>query len=271
MTDRKRAMWSRTEIGPAPRRPVSRAFTLLEVLVGVAIISLLAAVLLPSLSAARVQSRRVACAAGLKQLALAWDQYLQAHQGRFYRGPVNANLNYGGRQGLGSPQFQGPKPLNPHAGLPAVVSTGAEVFRCPSDAGSGAVQPAFFEFVGTSYVTNGYLVGQDNFRIYEQDPCAEVLKRLRDRLPRLNRAQVAGESRLVLMGDMGWVEAAHFNSELHLEWHGRKASYNFAFLDGHAEFLSVRKGLQVTSRYTVIPFRELQQAAAAVQQEVSGP
>jgi hypothetical protein len=41
-----------------------------------------------------------------------------------------------------------------------------------------------------------------------------------------------------------------------------------AFLDGHVDFVRIRKGLHVTSKYTTIPFREFQNLIAQCQQEV---
>ncbi len=51
--------------------PFRKAFTLIEVLVVVAIIALLVSILLPSLTAAREQAKTVKCAAGLKQISTA--------------------------------------------------------------------------------------------------------------------------------------------------------------------------------------------------------
>lgn len=51
------------------------AFTLVELLLVIALIAILAALLLPSLAAARMQAARIQCVANEKQLILAWSVY----------------------------------------------------------------------------------------------------------------------------------------------------------------------------------------------------
>lgn len=62
-----------------PRR---RAFTLVELLVVIGIISILIAILLPALNRAREHARRTRCLSNMRQLTLAWHMYSLSNKGR---------------------------------------------------------------------------------------------------------------------------------------------------------------------------------------------
>lgn len=67
------------KIAPARGAALRRGFTLLELIVVVAIIAVLAALLLPAVGAARESSRRALCASRLRQLAIAATSFATAN------------------------------------------------------------------------------------------------------------------------------------------------------------------------------------------------
>lgn len=73
--------WFRTKKPSVPRATAPSAFTLVELMAVMAIIGVLAAILLPALSAARERSRGVFCLNNTRQLTLAWQLYADDHEG----------------------------------------------------------------------------------------------------------------------------------------------------------------------------------------------
>lgn len=242
-------------------------FTLIELLVVIAIIALLLAVLLPALTKAKELGKRVVCGANLRQISLAWRTYLDDNDGKFYQGTNDVNITYGGWEGIEYSFLNISRVLNPFLGLPEIVESeeGAKVFKCPADMGGFMNKPLpYFSYKGTSYIMNSLLVGQG--RIGTQ-PSPELRTAINDRLKNLKIDRVDSHSQLVLMGDYGWLNQSQPTVPRMGDWHGREYYHNMAFLDGHVDFLRIRKGLYVTPEYTVLPFKELRGLARQVQVE----
>ena len=261
------------------RRSTQHGFTLIELLVVIAIIAVLMAVLIPTLGYARNLARRAVCGSKLRQIGLAWQIYLDDHQGRFYQAP-NANLNYGGWKGLARVQPETPdgkllpRPLNRYVKVPGVANEpDAQIFRCPAD--RGGVPGYFFREKayrtnGTSYQTNIFLIGQDKCDIFSLRT-APLDEQIDARLKDMTVKKVASPSRLCLMGDFGWVnqwmprDLPFLEWKKLAEWHGKADFHNMAFLDGHIAFMRIRKGIYVANDYAVLPFKDLYGLAQQVQ------
>lgn len=121
-------------------------FTLVELLVVLAIVSILAALLLPALSGAKASARGTACLSNLRQIGVALQLYVQDNNNRL---PVmyDALLSTNSAAATGSLATIDVV-LSNHLGSP-------KIFRCPSD------DQQLFERTRSSYAWNSLLNGQD--------------------------------------------------------------------------------------------------------------
>lgn len=125
-----------------------RGFTLIELLVVVAIIGLLIAILLPSLTAARGSARRTACASNLHQVGMGLRSYLSTARDQYPWAAYVPSIS--------------PSPANilPSVSISDVllssVNNVRNTFKCPNDLGDPArpfpnANKSFFESERSSY------------------------------------------------------------------------------------------------------------------------
>ncbi|HEX5399807.1 MAG TPA: prepilin-type N-terminal cleavage/methylation domain-containing protein, partial [Verrucomicrobiae bacterium] len=117
-----------------------RGFTLIELLVVMAVISVLAAILLPVLSQTKARGQAIVCLNNTRQLGLAWQVYASQHDdglpynlglaGTSFRTPLNW-VNNIMTWDLSSDNTN-PATLT-HSALGPFVGGSTSVYRCPSD------------------------------------------------------------------------------------------------------------------------------------------
>lgn len=210
------------------------AFTLIEMLLVVAIIVLLLSLLLPALRQAQGASRSTRCASNQKQIGDAQVAYLIDSHGRF---PQLANwAGLIGRKGTSAYYSSNSldvtnRPLNKYLGAQTDGSS-VDITECPADLGdsfpsyNGSITNCY-KFYGTSYLA------QWNSTAFRAAMVYGVIGGTRS----ISMSRVISPGNKLLMADWSW----HGNrpiSDPQTRWHnkGPVRQFNTLFADGHVSY-----------------------------------
>jgi prepilin-type N-terminal cleavage/methylation domain-containing protein/prepilin-type processing-associated H-X9-DG protein len=232
---------------PSRRSRFANSFTLVELLVVLAIMGVLAGLLLPALGRAKRRAQQAVCIQHFKQLTASWKMYADEHDGRlvpvfyFFRGQVNTSAWVRGsmddevriyppvQPGVrDSTNVNGLKlgslfPYNPAVGL----------YRCPAD-------PSTVEGVRRvrSYSLNGWMggtwvKGQSNYIVFRRE--ADIVR------PPPSGAWVFVDEHERSIND-GWfaVDMVGARGLLDAPATRHAGAYALSFADGHVEVWPLR-------------------------------
>lgn len=235
----------------------TRAFTLVELMVVVAIIALLIGVLLPSLTAARNEGVRLKCLTNMQAIAQGFQTYavddensllIPVHpeaengwrfDGEYEYGGGWARLNGGLANIYNGPFRPSTRILNKY--LYGDVSDQAELplFRCPGDTGvedaprnfdpALPVQVPIADITGTSYRVNNHI------KMYTDEYFYGPYFRRSTRIP---------ESALTVVLEEANAQVAIYNAPPYVAagWHLKPMRYNVSFADGHGATINIQGG-----------------------------
>jgi len=237
-----------------------RGWTIVELLVSIAVVAILLSLLVPTLLRARDMGFRAVCANNLRQQNMAWQSYIQDNKDKFPASFEGIELHYGGVSYVGTsriPVLAADRPINGHLADQIhtdVVSELSSLFHCPSDKGvfeRDTTKPrlnvlgnaSLYDTFGNSYRANRALFDSTYAGI---DSLSRPLA--------LHEIQT-DTSRLLLTGDAGWFYATRApgtaDASLEASWHLRKDYGNFLAVDGstrHVDFSNPAREFTLSPR-----------------------
>jgi type II secretory pathway pseudopilin PulG len=240
----------------ASTRLLRRAFTLVELLVILALLAFFALLLVPASAHIRPNSQALQCLDNLRQMARAWKMYADDNNGRI----VSAYPNFGGFTGTwcggdaetggaeGTYTYGGADPAGIQSGLLWPYTRALGLYRCPTDhrIASDPGVPAQFKGkpILRSISMNAYLAGRSlgastSWVITNptgaQDPNHPVyLKETDIKLPKQTFVLLDEDQESINDG-MLFVDVGGSYRLLDLPSRAHRFGYGICFADGHAE------------------------------------
>ena len=231
-----------TATGDRSRAGVSGyAFTLIELLIAIAIIATLAMLLLPALFTARGRGQQITCLNNLKQLTLAGQMYANDHDGQL----VGNLPDVSGQAEIGKNSWVAGNMKRPadatnqtfiRQGKLFPYANQLAIYRCPADLSQTQGTPHVRSYAMNGWMGSRYMEtysGQSGFRTFVKD----------------TETATAGPAALWVLNDEheasiddGWFLVTMDDSQPFASFPATRhqQGYNLNFADGHAQVFKLR-------------------------------
>jgi prepilin-type N-terminal cleavage/methylation domain-containing protein/prepilin-type processing-associated H-X9-DG protein len=211
---------------------IRRGFTLVELLVVIATISLLLSILMPSLGKARSMAKRLGCASNLKQIDLAVRLYLDSNNDTYpcADDPVSVNPFYCLWMGRGWRSF-----VEPYLGGSIDVNNPSVLF-CPED----RTEPEKYESTSYAYSMAFY---HSSEQIDDMKDKSDTWSSFSPDVPSIPQRilNVVKPTEKIIIGE--W-NSNHLRVDDDKGWWCWEGSRNYLFVDGHVRFLNAKEEIR---------------------------